>query len=177
MHTLTLPASHKKLKIGDSIAATAGRFKFVKSWNGEVIEETDWINNKIMKTDTRGVNLIVRAMIGDTTYGVEITHAKIGTGTNVVTESDTDLQTPTTIGGVNPSIPRGDKYIVSVNIAHVEFFLSNADLPNGTYSEWALFTGVYGVNEKMFARALITPTYSKATNQDTTIVHEITLNN
>ena len=166
------------MKVGDSISATTGRFKFVKSWQGQLIEESEWIKNMIMKTDTRGVNLVVRAIIGDTTYGVEITHAKIGTGTNPVTESDTDLQTPTVIaGGPLHSISRGDESIVSINIAHLEFFISDADLANGTYSEWALFVGTEGVDEKMFARALISPTYAKATNQDTTVVHEITLNN
>lgn len=178
MNKLSLTNKHKKLKVGDIARASVGRFKFIKSFEGKLIEESDWIENKVMKTDTRGVNLIVRAIIGDNTYAVEVTHAKIGTGTNVVTEADTDLQTPQNLsGGSDPTILRGDESVVSVNIAHLEFFISNAQLPNGTYTEWGLFTGTFGVNEKLFARALITPTYSKGTNQDTTVVHEITINN
>jgi hypothetical protein len=169
--------THKKFKIGDVLSGNLGRFKFIKSYNGKVIEEGDWVKNMIMKSDTYGVNIIVRNIIGDNTYSAEVTHAKIGTGTTPPTESDTDLETPTAIGGGDPVILRGDEEVQSINIAHLEFFISDTDLPNGTYTEWGLFTGAFGVDEKMFTRAIISPSYSKATLQDTTVVHEVTINN
>lgn len=178
MQRLTLSKQHKKYSVGDTISATVGKFKIITSENGKVVKETDWIKNMIMKSSGHGLNVLVRNIIGEAGYDVEITHAKIGKGTTPPTETDTDLETPVNLGiSSDPSIIRGDEEVVSINTAHLEFFISDADIPNDTYTEWGLFTGTFGVDEGMFTRALIVPTYSKGTNQDTTIIHEITINN
>lgn len=164
--------THVIKKLGSEKGYLEGRYRFIKSWKGKVIEVGEWIPNMIMKDTNYGVNLIAQALIGETTYPIEITHAKIGTGSTAIAETDHDLETP-----VVNSILRGDESVGSVNIAHLEFFISDADLANGTYTRWGLFTGTYGVNEKMFVHSVITPSYTKATNQDTTVVHEVTINN
>lgn len=163
------------IKIKDS-AEGKGRIRFIGSWKGKIVSDSGWIPNMMMKSLGYGVSNIAAALLGDAV--IEVTHAKIGTGSVAVVETNTDLAAPVNIGGgSNPSILRGDKELVSVNIARLSFFISDADLPNGTYTRWGLFTGTYAVDEKMMAQAVVTPSYTKATNQDTTVVHEVTINN
>lgn len=145
-----------------------GRYRIIAtdSITGEVISTTPWINNLVMNGTFTGVNTVANRIIGVTTHDITITKAKIGTGTATPADSDTDLQTPVF---TKNSIADGS---VSGNIATLSIFMSDAELANGTYTEFGIFAG-----NDLFARSLIVPSYTKTTNQDSTFEYQLTVNN
>ena len=145
-----------------------GRYKIreYEAGTNKLISVSDWIENKIVASTNYGLNLILQNLGGDHTYLLEITQAKIGTGTNAPAESDTDLQTPVVSG-----ITRASQ-VVGVKTLTIDFFIADALLPNGNYNEFGLFC-----SNQLFARSLISPTYTKTANKDTKIEYEITFNN
>lgn len=110
-----------------------------------------------------GVNLILGRLANVLTYDTIITSAEIGTGTTTPANSDTNLVTPTVTG-----IAVASSSVSSGSIL-LSFFIPSASLANGTYKEFGLRCGT-----QLFARSLITPNYTKGTNQDTTIEYTIT---
>ena len=122
------------------------------------------IPNKIVSSSGYGRNLVMRQFANDTTYPLPITLGAIGTGTNTPADSDTGLQTQ-----VLGSISYTDRTVTNDSI-ELTFFITDATLANGTYTEWGIFCAT-----RLFARSLISPTYSKASGQDTTIIHVVTL--
>lgn len=145
-----------------------GRYRFITkdSITGEVKRTSDWISNKIVNGTGTGINIIANLLANITTNPLPITKAKIGTGTTPPTDGDTDLQTPVyTITSVTDAS-------VSGGVVTLSFFIPSASLTNGTYTEFGLFC----VNQ-LFARSIISPSYVKGTNEDTTIEYEIQLTN
>lgn len=132
----------------------------------EVLEVSDWHKNLVVYSTNHGLGLIAQQLIGITTYPLEITQLKIGTGSTAPVAGNTDLQTPVTSG-----IIRATQSFTSTT-ATIEFFVPNADLPNGTYNELGIFCG-----NQLFARSLISPSFTKATNEDTGIEYILTLSN
>lgn len=137
------------------------RIKTYKAETKELLRMTEWIPNLIVLNNTRGINLIIRRLGGNTTYDIIITKAKIGVGTTPPTNSDTDLENPTV-----SNIPVAQS-IVSVDETLLSFFISDTDLPNGTYTEF----GAFVVNQ-MFSRTIINPSYSKGSGEDTNIEYK-----
>jgi hypothetical protein len=123
-----------------------------------------WIENLIVSSDQHGINLIMRRLIGDNTFSIEINQAKIGTGNTAPAGTDTDLETPVTDG-----IVRANQSVAN-NVATLEFFISDLELPNGTYKEFGLFC-----TDQLFARSLISPNYTKSSNEDTSVEYELTI--
>jgi hypothetical protein len=123
------------------------------------------IKNKIVLGTGYGRNIIIRQLGNDTTYAIPIDSAAIGTGTNTPASSDTGLQTP-----VLSSIAVADRTVGTDNVV-ISFFITDAQLANGTYTEFGIFC-----NLRLFARSLITPVYTKATNENVTVDYTITLN-
>ena len=132
----------------------------------EVQRVSDWHHNLVVYSNNHGLGIIAQHLIGMTTYPLEITQLKIGTGTNAPNAANTDLQTVVTAG-----IPRALQSITPTSVT-IEFYVSSTDLPNGTYNELGIFCG-----DQLFARSLITPAYTKATNEDTGVEYIITLSN
>lgn len=160
-------AIQRKLPIGTK-TGTQGRYRFITrdSITGEIKRTSDWNKNLVMNGTGTGVNLIARLLGNDSTYPLAITKAKIGTGTNVPADADVDLQTPTLTKNTVAD------QIISGNIVTISFFLTNAELANGTYTEFGIFAG-----DQLFARSIISPSYVKGSNEDTTVEYEITVNN
>lgn len=148
--------------------AMSGRYRIVKTnaISGEVISRTPWIENLVMNGTGTGVNLIARLLGNDNTYSLAITKCKIGTGTTAPTSADTDIES----GGVTKNSVANQ--VVSGNVVTLSFFYTSSELPNGTYTEFAIFC-----TNQIFARSIISPSYSKGTNEDTTIEYEITISN
>lgn len=149
-------------------AGIKGRYRFIKtdSITGKVKEISEWIPNLIVSGSGTGINIIARILGADNTYPLAITKAKIGTGTNAPANSDTDLQTPTFTKNTVAS------QTVSSGTVTISFFLTTTELANGTYTEF----GIFCVNQ-LFARSIISPSYVKGTNEDTTIEYEIDIAN
>ena len=158
---------HKKRKLGAG-GAMSGKYRITTrdSITGEVIKRSDWIPNLIMAGTNTGVNLIGQRLAGLTVYDLEIDEAKIGTGTTAPADSDTDLETVAVSG-----IGRADQTVATSSVT-LSFFIPDATLPNGTYTEFGIFA-----SSQIFARSLISPSYTKGSNQDTTIEYIITFDN
>lgn len=155
--------SIKELKIGIS-----GQFRIITtdSKTGKVKRTSEWMKNLVVNGTDTGINIIADLLANVTTNPLPITKAKIGTGTNTPANGDTDLQTPvfTKNSVASASVAGG--------VVTLSFFITSAELANGTYTEF----GIFCVNQ-LFARAIISPSYSKGTNEDTTVEYQITISN
>lgn len=142
-----------------------GRYKITTLEKGKPVHETNWIHNLVMEGASNGTGLITRLLSNDTTYPLAITSAAIGTSATAPAVTDTDLVAPVLTG-----ILIRTKSITPTTIS-LSFFVTDAELANGTYREFGLFCGA-----RLFARSLITPVYTKSTGQDAIITYEITIN-
>ena len=152
------------LGIKNGIGAS-GKVRITKTRAGtrEVLSVME-IKNLIVSGDNTGRNLICQRLAGTNTYSLNITHADIGTGTNAPANGDTALQTPTVRGALTLAS-------ISNNIVTLQFFFSDATLPNGSYTEFGTFvdgSATIGTGQ-LFNRALFGITYNKAAGEDTTV--------
>lgn len=134
------------------------RIRSFKAGTKELVWEGPWIENLVVSSDGYGRNLIMRQLMGDATYGMEIDSAAIGTGTSAPTDADTGLGV-SVLSGIVPSLQE-----ISNDVGIVSFFIPDGDLADGTYTEFGVFIG-----GRLFARSLITPNYSKASGNDTSV--------
>lgn len=130
------------------------------------LRTTPWIKNLIVSNTDNGINLIIQRLIGLKVYDIEITSAEIGTGSSIVTDADTDLDVPVTTG-ISRALESA-----STDTALIQFFIPDGSLPNDTYNEFGLRCGT-----KLFARSLISPAYTKASNEDTSVEYQIIISN
>lgn len=155
------------LKVKEKISGMTGQYRITryKSGTNEVIHKSDWIKNLVVSNDTNGVNLVARQLAGDNTYNPEITGCKMGTGTTPASISDTDLETDVT-GFVARQLISN-----TVSGVFIQFFITDAELPNASYSEFGLFCG-----SQMFTRSIISPAYSKTGAEDIKVDYQININ-
>ena len=106
-------------------------------------------------------------MLGDLTNDIEITKAKTGDDNTAATDGDTDLGNT-----ILDNIAIASRIETSLGVATYIFFMTDSDLTNGTYREFAPFC----VNQ-IFARSVISPEHTKASGEDTQISYEITIAN
>lgn len=132
----------------------------------ERVSTSEWIDNLVVSSTTTGIGLITSRLIGQTTYDLAITQAKIGTGTTAPVNADTDLET-TVLAGILRA-----KQSATATTATIEFFISGDDIANGNYTEFGIFAGT-----RLFARSIISPTFSKSTAEDVGIEYIITISN
>lgn len=99
---------------------------------------------------------------GVTTVPLAITSLEIGDGSTAVNASDTALAN-LVLAGVVPA-----KFTASGKSATIEFFVVDAELPDGTYRELGLRTGSI-----LATRALFTTPYVKASGRDTIIRYTV----
>lgn len=132
----------------------------------EILWQGPAFSNLVVVSASHGLNLIAQRLIGLSQYDVKITQAKIGTGSTAPTDGDTDLEAMELDGIIvaNQSHSLGEAFL--------QFFISNQDLANGTYYEFGIFCG-----DQLFARSLISPSFTKATNEDVGIDYTITFTN
>jgi hypothetical protein len=149
-----------------------GKVRVIKtnSLTGEVISVSEWSPNRIMLGTDTGKDLIIDRLNSTNTYSLNINYADIGTGTNTPVDGNTTLQT------VTARAPKANG-TVSSNVLSLFFFWASADLANGSYNEFGMFVdGTATVSTgKIFNRVLFGTTYTKATNEDTTVQCNITL--
>lgn len=145
-----------------------GKYRFTKtnSLTGEIISVSDWIHNKIMLDTGVGLGLILARLGGDISNDCIITTAEIGTGNTPPTDSDTDLETPV-VTDIQIALQT-----ISATEVNLAFYIPDANLPNGTYKEFGIRSGT-----ALFARSIMTPDFTKGTNEDTNVEYIISGNN
>lgn len=142
-----------------------------RAGTGELVAELTFRNLVVTGTGGYGRNIIARRLGSDNTYSLNVTHGEIGTGTNAPANGDTALQTPSTRVATTLAT-------ITNNIVNLQFFFSDATLPNGTYREFGTFidgTSTLG-SGRLFNRALFSTAYAKASGEDTTVEVEFTVN-
>ncbi|XOB41803.1 MAG: hypothetical protein ACKKMS_00165 [Candidatus Nealsonbacteria bacterium] len=173
-----------KLKFKDK-ATIKGKLRFTtykaENWFGrllvwlklkerKMLRQTGWMKNLVVLNSTgngHGMNLLVKRLINNTTNDLIITQAKIGDDDTAPVNGDTDLGNPLVSGIVVATATE-----TAVNIATFEFFISDAELPEDDYKEFGIFCG-----NQLFARSIISPTYTKSIGEDSKIEYKITVNN
>jgi len=138
------------MDIKEKIKVT-GKYKITtyKAGTSEVLREFDWINNLVVLNPNSGMNLLAKHLLGDTTYPLEITQAKIGTSDQAPADADTDL-IATFLDGILIAL----KEEVDDDEILISFFIADGELDEQEYKEFGLFCG-----DRLFARSLITPVF------------------
>lgn len=141
-----------------------GKYRFITTdaTTGEVVNVSPWTKNLIMLGTNTGVNLMLNRLANVLTYDIVITSAEIGTGTLAPADTDTNLQTPVLTGITVATTLQSSGSVLFT------FFIPSGSLTNGTYTEFALRAGT-----QLFARSIIAPSYTKGTNQNTTVEYLI----
>lgn len=131
----------------------------------KLLRESDEIKNLVVLNDNpSGLYIVLSRMIGNLDYDLEITECKIGNDDTAPTIADTDL------GNVLvEDIPPATKSREADDEILITFFINDSEMPDDDYKEFGLFA-----NEQMFARSIISPTYTKSTGEDTEIQYTIT---
>jgi hypothetical protein len=156
------------IKIKDNLKIK-GKFRIItyKKGTKEILRQSDWIENLVVLNEGSGMNLLIKRLINNTTYDLIITQAKIGDDATPPVDGDTDLGNP-----LVEDIAVATAEETADDEATFEFFISDAELPDDTYEEFGIFCG-----EQLFARSIITPAYTKSTNEDTKIEYIISVSN
>jgi hypothetical protein len=155
------------MKIKDKIGQLKGQYviKTYKAGTKELLRQSAPIKNLIVLNTNNGLYIIFSRLLNVLTYDLPITQAKIGDGTTPPAIAQTDL-----INTIVDGIPVALRSRVADDEIMITFFISDADLPNGTYKEFGIFC-----TDQLFARSLITPNYTKATGEDSQIEYTISL--
>lgn len=141
-----------------------GFLTITKLKDGKVLWKSEPMKNKVVTgSGGYGRNLIIRQLAGDTALPLEIDNVSIGDGTTPPADGDTDLESPL-VEDVPVSNSTGANNVLTVDV-----FMSDSTLPDDTYSEFGLFCG-----GQLFARILISPSYTKATGEDTIFTYTLT---
>ena len=143
-----------------------GKFRVITtdSITGEVIATTPFYHNLVMDGTDTGFNLLLKRLIGTTTYSLNISHLDIGTNATTPALSDT-----TALTGV---VARAEKATATISgsSATFRFFFADAELANGTYQDVRMVidgTATLGTGQ-LFNRALFGSPYTKGANQNST---------
>lgn len=148
------------------------RITAYKAGTKEVVRQTPWMKNTIMNSSNRGKNLIVQRLCAINDYSLNILYGEIGTSTGTPTATDLGLGTP-----VARSVTTLASVGVALNVAQLQFFFADSQLPDGTYTEFGTFVdGNSGTaTGQLFNHALFNTAYTKGTGEDTTVEVDFTL--
>lgn len=143
-----------------------GKVKIVtkKAGTNEILRTTEWYKNLVVSGANTGRNIIIQRLARNNNYSLNITHGEIGTGQITPQNSDTGLNTPIARGIVTEAIP-------DVSSVKFQFFMSDSQLPNGTYYEFGTFIDGNSAlgSGQLFNHALFGTPYQKNSGEDTTV--------
>ncbi len=132
-----------------------GYFEVLSLEDGKVVWQSPIQHNRILNA---GLNLIIQHHNGITTSPLEITSLEIGDGGTAVMAGDTALDNMV-VDGITPA-----RVTASTTSMVIEFFVTDAELPDGTYAELGLRAGLH-----LYTRSLFTVPYTKVAGRDTII--------
>jgi hypothetical protein len=157
-------AAKNDIALSEDRVAIVGSLVITTLRDGKVVRKTAPMRNKVVSSDGYGRNLLLRQVAGDALLPIVIDSASIGDDNTAPADADTDLGNPlvTDIPITNMS--------VSDNVLTIDVFVSDANLPDDTYEEFGLFMA--GL---LFSHVLISPSYTKASRDDTLFTYTLTL--
>jgi len=132
----------------------------LKAGTDEVIWQSPPMHNMVLDG---ALALMAQQTVSGTTNLLKVTTLEMGTGDTAPVGTDTDLETPTVT-----DIPRANQSSTGP-LAYISFFISTLEIPDGEYKELGVRAGT-----TLFTRALISPTFTKSTNEDVRVDYEIT---
>lgn len=143
-----------------------------KAGTKEILWQSPWMKNLVVNNSNRGRNLIVQRLVATNTYTLNITYGEIGTSAGSPTASDVGLGTPTV--RVATSLASVG---VGLNVAQLQFFFTDGQLPNGTYQEFGTFVDgtTATASGQLFNHILLSTPYTKAAGEDTTVEVDFTI--
>lgn len=141
-----------------------GTLTIRKYKTGKLISQSSPLPNKVVSSSGYGRNIIARQLAGDTTYAMEIDSARVGDDDTAAADGNTNL------GNVLVSDIPITNMTVTNNVLQVDVFVADANLPDDIYKEFGLYC-----NGRLFARIVISPSYTKASGEDTLFTYTLTL--
>lgn len=147
-----------------------GKVRYELIEQNEVVETSEWFPNLVMNADGQGINLHAQQLIGNNVTP-EIAGVAIGTGTTQPTETDSDLENTT----FETSFI-AEEQIVGTDAANLQFFFTDSDLPDDSYTEFGLFTPPFPPGD-LYSRVIFDPPIDKSSGQDVRVEYRITFNN
>jgi len=156
----------KKISIQEPKISIKGVYQFIvtDSHTGQIKRVSPIHENLVMNGTNTGIQLIAQNLVLDTPLQLKIDSLSIGSGVTPPSQNDVDLETPV----VTNVILRTKAHLGAS--AQFDFFITDAQLPNGTYTEVGIFA-----NGQIFARSIIDPEFTKASNEDVTITYSVNL--
>lgn len=159
--------------IAKEIAPISGQVRITKYRAGtkEILWQSPWMKNMIVKGQSTGKNLIIQRLAGMNTYSLNISYGEIGTSAGSPTAADVGLGTPVARTAFsNRSVGS------TLDVAELQFFFTDSQLANGTYYEFGTFVdGNAGTaTGQLFNHALFSTPYVKSTGEDTTVEVDFT---
>jgi hypothetical protein len=146
-----------------------GEVKWIKSKDGIILAESEFMPNKIVANDNRGIYLFLDRLAAINTHSANIRYADIGDDNTPATASDTDLGN----GLVRAQIGAVSR---SGLTADFRFFYADTLTPDDTYEEFGMFVdGSTAVGSgQLFNHLVFSTPLVKATGEDHTVVCRIT---
>lgn len=153
----------RKQNVNDNTLGLKGELSIQTYKDGQLLRQIGPFPNKVVSSDGFGRNLIMRALIGETLYPIAIDSAALGDGNTAAADGDTSLG-----NALVSDIPITDMSVVN-NVATIDIFVADANLPDDTYEEFGLFAG-----GRILTRLVISPAYTKASSEDTLFTYTLT---
>ena len=146
-----------------------GEVKWIKSKNGIILAESEFMPNKIVGNAERGIYIFLDRLVAINTHSANIRYADIGDDNTPATASDTDLGN----GLVRAQIGAVSR---SGLTADFRFFYADTLTPDDTYEEFGMFVdGSTAVGSgQLFNHLVFSTPLVKATGEDHTVVCRIT---
>jgi hypothetical protein len=129
--------------------------------------------NLVMDSPGYGLDLIIQRLVGINTYSLNLSYIELGTGTATPTVNDTALTTPVI------RLPVSFQQDYGTTDAIVQAYVSDANLPNGTYTEVGAFVdGSTTIGSgQIFNHSLLSSSYIKVNGQDSTVQVDVNITN
>jgi len=146
-----------------------GEVKWIKSKDGIILAESDFMQNKIVANAERGIYLFLDRLAAINTYSANITHADIGDNNTAASAADTALGN----GLVRAQIGAASRSGITVEF---RFFYADVLTPDDTYQEFGMFVdgnATLGTG-RLFNHLVFSTPLVKATGEDHTVVCRIT---
>jgi len=155
-------------KVSDSFGLQ-GEVKWIKSKNGIIIAESEFMPNRVMGNNGRGISIFLDRLISNNTHTGNIRFADIGDDDTLATAADTDLGN----GLVRAQVGAVSRSGLS---AEFRFFYASAVTPDDTYEEFGMFVdGNTAVGSgQLFNHLVFATPLVKTTGEDHTVVCRIT---